>query len=103
MRGTDASARRRRKASIVVGQHRRTVNDRGQSERLLWVMVRRTGGTADLGVVIRRTPGLVRIAVDPVDRNGCHLRRARGGTPVHLGSPTNFIPTIQLAPTLVVG
>jgi hypothetical protein len=46
------------------------MNDRRQSRRLLWIVVRRSNNTADLGEVIHRTPGLVQVAVDPIDRNG---------------------------------
>jgi hypothetical protein len=101
MRGTDARARWWRKAAAIAGHHRRAMNDRGQSRRLLWIMVWRSNNAADLGKVIDRTPGLVKVAVDPVDRDGRHLRRAGGGSPVHLGSPTNRIPAIQLACALV--
>ena len=69
MRGANSSAWWRRKAAVVVWQHR-SVNDRGQSGRLLWIRVRRSNRTADLGEVIHRTPNLFEVAVDPIDGNG---------------------------------
>ena len=70
MRGTNPGARWRRKATAIVWQHRRTMHDRGQPERLLWIVVWRSSHAADLGEVIHRTACLFEVAVDPIDRNG---------------------------------
>ena len=70
MRRTNPSARRRRKAAVIVWQHRRTMDDRGQPERLLRIVVRRSNHAADLGEMIHRTACLFEVAVDPIDRNG---------------------------------
>ena len=46
------------------------MDDRGQPERLLRIVVRRSNHAADLGEVIHRTACLFEVAVDPIDRNG---------------------------------
>lgn len=70
MRGTNPSARWRRKAAVIVWQHRRTMNNRGQPERLLRIVMRRSNHAADLGEVIHRTACLFEVAVEPIDRYG---------------------------------
>jgi hypothetical protein len=46
------------------------MNDRGQPERLLWIVMRGSNHAADLGEVIHRTAYLFEVAVDSIDRNG---------------------------------